>query len=88
LKEVVVFVGHHADKVDDALDEPRVVEIQVDDQILKDFSVKFDQFRELLKQLNVPLNDSLLLLAIADLLILRILLLQPLEDELKLFLLL
>lgn len=83
-----MFVGHHADKVDDALDEPRVVEIQVDDQILKDFSVKFDQFRELLKQLNVPLNDSLLLLAIADLLILRILLLQPLEDELKLFLLL
>ena len=61
---VAVLGGHHADEEHDALDEARILEVQVDDEALENVLMLLDQvLRELLEELRVPLNDRLLFLA-------------------------
>ena len=45
---VAILSGHHADEEDDALDQPRILEVQVDDQALEDVLMLLDKvFTEL-----------------------------------------
>lgn len=85
LARVVTVLGrHHADKEHDALDQSRVLEVQIDDQALEDVLVLLDQIlRKLLEQLRVPLDDSLLFLAALPLDFI-VLFLEPVENMLEL----
>ena len=59
-----VFVGHHAYQEHDAFHKARVVEVQVDYQVLKDLLVLVDEVWKSFEELNIPLNDRLLLFTI------------------------
>ena len=81
---VVPILGrHHAHEQHDALDEARILEVQVDDEALENVLMLLDQvLRELLEELRVPLYDSLLLLTTLPLHLI-VLLLEPVEDILE-----
>ena len=81
---VAVLGGHHADEEHDALDEARILEVQVDDEALENVLMLLDQvLRELLEELRVPLDDRLLFLAALPLHFI-VLFLESMEDVLEL----
>ena len=83
---VAILSRHHAHKQHNALNQTRVLKVQVDDQALEDVLVLFNQiFAELLEELCVPLDDSLLFFSALSL-HLVILFLEPVEDILELIL--
>ena len=83
---VAILSRHHAHEQHDALNQTRVLKVQVDDQALEDILMLFNQiFAELLEELCVPLDDSLLFFSALPL-YLVILFLEPVEDILELIL--
>ena len=83
---VAILSRHHAHEQHDALNQTRVLKVQVDDQALEDVLVLFNQiFAELLEELCVPLDDSLLFFSALPL-YLVILFLEPVKDIFELIL--
>jgi hypothetical protein len=85
LRVVSILFRHHADQEHNALDESAVVKVEVCDQVLEDLLVCINQIVERFKEFDVPLDDRLLLLSTALLLVLVVLFHQALKNEFKFF---